>query len=70
MTHTLDPRDAFINQLIAYQSLEAPAAAHLYELVRLREFSRKESLLLPGQVNNCLYFVYSGLVRGYHLQPN
>lgn len=70
MIHTLDPREAFLKEINAYQPLEPAAASQLYDLLRLKEYSRKETLLLSGQVNNHLSFVYTGLVRGYHTQLN
>ncbi len=70
MSHTIDPREAFLKEINVYQPLEAATAAQLYDLLRIKEYSRKEILLPSGQVNNHLSFVYTGLVRGYHTQPD
>lgn len=70
MLHSSDPREAFLNKIHTYQPLPDGPASHLYELLSVREYNRKDALLAPGQVNHRLYFVHTGLVRGYHLQPN
>lgn len=70
MIHTLDPREAFLKEINAFQPLESTAASYLHELLRSREFSRGETLLPIGQVNQHLHFVHTGLVRGYHMQQN
>lgn len=69
MSHNPDPRETFLNEIKAYQPLEPAAASQLYDLLRVREYNRKETLLPPGQVNQRLHFVHTGLVRGYHIQP-
>lgn len=61
-----------MDELLAYLDSIFPLSSelrdHLRGIVYRRETKRKDMLLRPGNVCRELYFIESGLVRGFHLK--
>ncbi|MCC3159075.1 Crp/Fnr family transcriptional regulator [Hymenobacter sp. 15J16-1T3B] len=59
--------DALLARLRALYPLSDACLASITELMRREELPARRALLAPGQVANRIYFVESGLARGYYL---
>lgn len=67
MSHTVDPRQAFIEMLTPIIGLRADAQNHLYDLLMVRQFAKNGMLIVDGHPADRIHFVHSGLARGYYL---
>lgn len=66
MNRTGDPREAFITALLPLLPLDDAAQRQIYDALDVRQYDKKQMLMVNGKPADRIHFLHSGLVRSFY----
>ena len=66
MNYTDDPRESFIITLLPLLTLDDLTQQQIYNALEVRQYDRKQMLMVNGKPGDRISFLHSGLGRGFY----